>query len=279
MVKSDLILKLVLGLSLLLISMVHTFASETRNSSALVFGVYPQDNASYYNQYWKSLVDQVSSISGQNIRFEMATDPDEFEQKLSRGAYDFVLLNSHLYTQAHDAIGYQAFAKEKGHKDKGVIVVHRDSNIRTLADLRSQTLGLSDPRRFTSTVLTRAHLNQQGIPVDVEFVESDKSVYRAVVHGDVAAGAGEVNTLNDINPNAHSKLRVIWSSKQYSSNAFAAHPRVKPEQLARVKDALISLERDLKGKRLLGYVKFKGIAAASDDEWNDVRALKRHLSR
>ena len=113
MVNSDLISKLVLGISLLLISATHTFANETRASTAMVFGVYPQENASY-SQYWKSLVEQVSLNSGQNIRFEMAADTEEFEQKLSSGAYDFVLLNAHMYTQAHDAIGYKAFAKEKG---------------------------------------------------------------------------------------------------------------------------------------------------------------------
>ena len=225
------------------------------------------------------LVEQVSLDSGQRIRFDAAENAEDFERKLSRVAYDFVLLNAHLYTQVHDAIGYEAFAKEDGQKDKGVIVVHRDSAIKTLADLNSQTMALSDPRRYTSTVLTRASLTRNGIAVNEEFVESDKSVYRAVVHGDVAAGAGEINSLNGINPNAHSKLRVIWSSKQYSSNAFAAHPRVKQEQLARVQQALLSLNNDAKGKRLLSKVKFKGIAEANDQEWDDVRALKQHLSQ
>jgi len=279
MVKSALLSKLALGLSLLLISSVHAFADDSQQPTTLVFGISPNENSDSYSKYWEMLVEQVSLISGQNIRLETSEDAEEFETKLSQGAFDFVLLNAHMYTQAHDAMGYNAFAKEKDHKDKGVIVVHRDSNIKSLADLKSQTMGLSDPRRFTSTVLTRAHLNQEGIPVKMEMVESDKAVYRAVVQGDVVAGAGEVHSLNDINPNANSKLRVIWSSQQYSSNAFAAHPRVSSEQLERVRGALIELDNDPKGKRLLANVKFKGIASASDEEWNDIRALKRHLSR
>ena len=157
--------------------------------------------------------------------------------------------------------------------------MHQDSDIKNLAQLKSKTLAMSDPRRFTSTVYTQAHLNKQGIAVDLNYVDDDKSVYRAVVHKEAVAGAGEASTLNSINPNANSQLRVIWSSKQYSSNAFAAHPRVSYDQINRVQQALLNLNDDNRGKRLLGNLKFKGIDKASDNEWNDVRALKRHLSR
>lgn len=278
MVKSIKV-KLAILLSLFLISGAQSFANSDDHSNTLVFGVHPHSNASYYSQQWKSLIEQIGINSGQKVRLEIAPTAEEFEQNLNRGTYDFVLLNAHLYTQAHDSVGYQAFAKEQGQKDKGVIVVRNDSDIKSLADLKSKTLAFSDPRRYASSLLTRAKLNEKGIAVKTEFVESDNSVYRAVVHGDFAAGAGEMNTFNNINPSAHSKLRVIWTSKQYSSSAFAAHPRVDPEQVARIRDALIGLNSDIKGKQLLSSVKMKGIAAAKDSEWNDVRDLKRHLAR
>lgn len=269
---------IVVSIFVLFVSATHAVADEQVQSGELVFGVLPEGMSYTMQKQWQLLIEQVSVESGHKIRFEAADDLEDFERKLSRGAYDFVLLNAQMYTQAHDTAGYQAFAKESGHTDKGVIVVHRDSSIKTLADLKNQTLAMSDPRHFTSTVLTKAHLNNSGIKVNEEYVESDSSVYRAVVHGDSVAGAGEINTLNNINPNAHSKLRVIWSSKQYSSNAFAAHPRVNPEQLDHVQQALLSLNSDAKGKRLLSKVKFKGIAEASDQEWDDIRALKQQLA-
>ncbi|MGD8569189.1 MAG: phosphate/phosphite/phosphonate ABC transporter substrate-binding protein [Gammaproteobacteria bacterium] len=259
--------------------MTQADTDANKPANELVFGVLPHGNNAYIQDYWKQLVDQVSLNSGQRIRLETAANIDEFEHKLSRGAYDFVLLNANMYTEAHDTVGYNAFAKEANQKDRGVIVVKRDSNIQSLADLKSQSLALSDPRRFNSTVLTRAQLHQQGIQVNEEYLASDKSVYRAVVHGDSVAGAGEIRTFNGINPAAHSKLRVIWSSKQYSSNAFAAHPRVSQEDVALFREALLRLNQDVKGKRLLSSIKFKGIAVASDDEWNDIRDLKSFLGQ
>lgn len=259
--------------------LITPFTTTTPANGPLVFGIYSEGKPNYYDAYWESLVEKISMESGQNIRFESADSAEEFEQKLSDGSYDFVLLNAHLYTEAHDNIGYQAFAKEKDQKDKGVIVVHQDSDIHSLAQLKSKSVAMSDPNRFTSTVFSQVQLQQQGIPVNLDYVDNDRSVYHAVVHKDAVAGAGELKSLNGINPSAHSKLRVIWSSKQYSSNAFAAHPRVPEDKVARVKQALMDLNLDSKGKRLLMNLKFKGIDSASDKEWNDVRELKRHLSR
>jgi phosphonate transport system substrate-binding protein len=259
--------------------LIAPFTTTTSANAPMVFGVYSEGKPNYYDAYWESLVEKISLESGQNIRLESAKSAEEFEQKLSDGSYDFVLLNAHLYTEAHDTIGYQAFAKEKDQKDKGVIVVHQDSDIHSLAQLKSKSIVMSDPNRYTSTVFSQAQLKQQGIPVNLDYVDNDRSVYHAVVHKDAVAGAGEIKSLNGINPSAHSKLRVIWSSKQYSSNAFAAHPRVPEDRVARVKQALMALNSDSKGKRLLVNLKFKGIDSASDNEWNDVRELKRHLSR
>jgi phosphonate transport system substrate-binding protein len=270
--------KLAVTLLIVFVSATQAFAATSSHSHELVFGVPPQSANSTDDAQWKLLVEQVSVESGHSIRYEPAKNLEDFERKLSRGAYDFVLLNAHMYTKAHDAAGYQAFAKEAGQTDKGVIVVHRDSPVKTLADLNHKSLALTDPNRYTATVLTKAHLSNAGIEVKEEYVESDNSAYRAVVLGQSVAGAGEISTLNSINPNAHSKLRVIWSSKQYSSHAFAAHPRVKPEQLAKVQKALLNLNNDTKGKGLLSKVNFKGIAQASDREWDDIRALKQQLA-
>jgi len=270
--------KTALTLSLFSIFITPFVLAET-DQALMVFAVSSEGKPSYYENYWRSLVEQVSTQTGQNIEFVAVESADEFEENLSKGTYDFVLLNAHQYTDAHDTLGYQAFAKEKDHKDTGVIVVHRDSDIRSLEQLKSKKVAISDPRRYTSAVYTQAHLNKEGIPVDANYVDNDKSVYHAVVQKESIAGAGEASSLNDINPNAHAKLRVIWSSKQYSSNAFAAHPRVSDQQVARVKDALLKLNSDSKGKRLLGSLRFKGIDSASDNEWNDVRQLKQHLSQ
>jgi phosphonate transport system substrate-binding protein len=52
---------------------------------------------------------------------------------------------------------------------------------------------------------------------------------------------------------------------------------VPPEILAKVLAAMTSLSADEAGQRLLAPLAFKGIAAAQDKEWNDIRALDINL--
>ena len=278
MVKAKLTVTWVISLSLFIICMAPSFTRAADTAQTLVFGVYPEMNSMYYSEHWKSIVEYVSQYTGQKIQFETTNSLEEFEEKVRHGEYDFVLLNANKYTEAHDKVGYTAFAKEKDRMDTGVIVVQQDSKIKNLDDLKSHTLAFSDPNHFTSTVLTQSQIKQQQIPVKVEYVESDKSVYHGVEQGDYAAGGGKLATLNDINPSVHARLRVIWTSKQYSANAFAAHPRVSELQLTKVRQALIGMSSDVNGLRLLANVKLKGIAKASDEEWNDIRSLKRLLA-
>jgi len=287
MAKPKLVLTWTIYLSLSVICIASGYAQDdaeqTRqaedSSHTLVFGVYPENNSDYYSEHWKTLIEHISESTGLKVEFSPATSLEEFEDKVDKGEYDLVLLNANKYTEVHAAVGYRAFAKELGRMDNGVIVVQQDSKIKTLDDLKSQTLAFSDPRHFSSMVLTQSHLHEKGIPVKVEYVESDKSVYRGVEQGDYTAGGGNLASFNDINPSVHARLRVIWTSKQYSSNAFAAHPRVSEGQLTQVKNALVELDNDVNGLRLLANVKFKGIAEAKDDDWNDIRQLKRLLSQ
>jgi len=279
MVKAKLAVTWVISLSLFIISMAPSLAARASDTPAtLKFGVYPEMNGEYYSEHWKSIIEYISLYSGQKIKFETANSLEEFEENVRHGEYDFVLLNANKYTEAHDTVGYTAFAKEKDRMDKGVIVVQQDSKIKTIDDLKSHTLAFSDPSHFTSTVLTQSQFNERQIPVKVEYLESDKSVYHGVEQGDYAAGGGKLATFNDINPSVHAKLRVIWTSKQYSANAFAAHPRVSALLLTKVRQALIGMSSDVNGLRLLANVKLKGVDKASDEEWNDIRSLKRLLA-
>ena len=54
---------------------------------------------------------------------------------------------------------------------------------------------------------------------------------------------------------------------------FAAHPKVSYEVRERVKTALRSLSDTPEGIARLSKLNFKGIEIATDDKWDDVRAL------
>jgi len=243
-------------------------------STPIVFGVAPQGEIHNLHAKWQPLIESISKTSRLAIRFETASSMEDFEKRLSKGAYDIVYLNAYQYIKYHIYVGYLALVKPMHQKSTGVIVVRKDSNLHSLQALKSQTLALPDEHSFSGTMLTKHLLKQEGITVIPEYMDSDRSSFRAVASGELPAGAGELQQLNYINPIAHEKLRVVWQSKQYSSNVIAAHPRIHKEALQRIRDALISLNNDYDGMQHLSNISFKGIAVAHDNEWDDVRALR-----
>ena len=200
------------------------------------------------------------------------------------GAYDFAYSNPLHHTFFHENPGYRAFARQKGKRIKGVIVVRADSPLLTvkaeqgepaaLRRLVDQTLAFPAPAAFAASVLPRGFLAQQGVSFTPKYVGSHDSVYRGVAGGRFVAGGGIQRTLGTVDPAVRDQLAVLYTTKGYTPHAFAAHPRVPAEVVAAIQSAFIGMFDDAAGRDLLLAVGFKdGVEAAVDADWDDVRGL------
>ena len=239
----------------------------------LVFGIVPQQSASRLAEEWGPLLAEVSRRSGVPLAFRTAPSIPVFEQRLAQGEFDLAYMNPYHYVVFHKAVGYRAFAKERERKIKGILVVKKDSPYRNLADLAGKTVVFPAPAAFAASILPQAEFGRQQIPIEARFVASHDSVYRAVASGLHQAGGGIQRTLEASPVEIRNALRVLAETPDYTPHAFAAHPRVAPEVLVRVLSAMNSLGEDAAGQALLAPLAFKGVAAAQDKEWNDIRAL------
>ncbi len=246
---------------------------------ALSFGIVPQQTASKLAEDWGPLLAEISKRSGVTLVFRTAPNIPGFEERLGKGGYDLAYMNPYHYVVFHAASGYRAFAKEQERKIKGILVVRRDSPYRKPADLAGKTVVFPAPAAFAASILPQAEFGRLKIPIEAKFIASHDSVYRAVASGLHEAGGGIQRTLESSPPEIRDALRVLAETPAYTPHAFAAHARVAPEVLAKVLAAMQSLSADEVGRRLLLPLAFKGIAAASDKEWNDIRALDIDLLR
>jgi phosphonate transport system substrate-binding protein len=69
------------------------------------------------------------------------------------------------------------------------------------------------------------------------------------------------------------QLRILWKTPGYTPHAFAAHPRLSAEIVKRTADALISMDTNEEGAKLLKNINFNPIGPARDQDWEDVRGL------
>ena len=262
----------VLTIALMALASFSTVAgNETQR--AYSFGVVPQQSATKLARLWAPLLKHLREQTDCELRFKTAPNIPVFEQRLAKGEYDFAYMNPYHYTVFNRNPGYVAFAKEKDKRLTGIIVVAREAPYRDLSELAGATVAFPAPAAFAASVLPRAYFRSQGIPITPKYVSSHDSVYRSVAKGLYPAGGGVERTLLNLDPEVRAQLRVLWTTDGYTPHAFAAHPGVPHELVVRLQLAMLSLEQDTKGRELLRNLSFKGITAALDSEWDDVRAL------
>lgn len=263
--------------NLILILVLLFSASSAMAEKILSFGIVPQQSASKLARLWSPILDHINEQTGLKIRFSTAPDIPTFEKRLAAGKYDFAYMNPYHYVVFSKAPGYKALNKARDKRIKGILVVKKDSKISQLRDLDNSTLAFPAPAAFAASILTRADLAGDGVSFTPKYVSSHDSVYRAVAKGLYPAGGGVVRTFKNMTPEIRDQLKILWTTKGYTPHAIAAHPRINKSDAQKVQQVLVDMYQQPESKLLLDNIKIKGFEMATDQDWDDVRALKLEL--
>jgi len=245
--------------------------------NVLTFGVVPQQSASKLARLWTPIFKEIGKQTNLKIIFKTAPDIPTFEKRMAAGEYDFSYMNPYHYTVFSQNTVYRAFAKAKDKKIKGIIVVDKNSQIKSLQDLQGKTLAFPSPAAFAASILTRAQFSKLGIDIKPKYVSSHDSVYRTIAKNIYPAGGGVLRTFNNVNPQISKQLKILWQTKGYTPHAFANHQRISEALVKKVQSAMLNLNQSEYGKALLASIKLKGIVKAENQDWNDVRELNINL--
>jgi len=247
--------------------------SSAKEPLTLSFSIVPQQSASKLARLWTPILQYLSNKSGTRLQFKTAKNIPTFEQRLSQGKYDLAYMNPYHYTVYHENPGYLAVAKAKDKRIKGIIVMHKDSAYTSLDSLGDKKLAFPSPAAFAASILPRSEFRKRGLVIKPKYVSSHDSVYRNVASGRYPAGGGVIRTFKNTSPEVREKLRVLWTSRGYTPHAIAAHPRVPVDVVHRIQQAMLDMNDDPQGKALLASIKIKGLEAANNADWDDVRGL------
>ncbi len=247
--------------------------SVSADDKVYTFAVVPQQAASEMAETWLPFLGYLSEKSHVKLRFVTAPDIPAFEKRLGEGAYDFAYMNPYHYTFFHKKSGYEALAREKDRKLKGIIVVRSDSPLKDIKELNGMTLVFPAPAAFAASILPRVAMRRAGINFNPKFVSSHDSVYLNVERGLYPAGGGIVRTFDMLDETVKKSLRVLWSTPAFTPHAIATHPKLPGEISRKVLATLVGMSADPVGQDMLKMIGFKGVEAARDADWDDIRAL------
>jgi phosphonate transport system substrate-binding protein len=237
------------------------------------FGIVPQQSSSTLAKAWIPLMQFLSEKTGKEIRFETAPDIPEFEARVAAGNYDIAYMNPYHYTVFSHTVGMVAISRQKDKLIRGIIVVNKNSPIKSIEMLDKATLAFPAPASFAATILPQTVMKLKNITFDSQYVSSHDSVYRSVAEGLFVAGGGIERTLSTVSPEIRNNLTVLWRSEGFTPHAVAVHPRVDQKTRLKIQNALLSLSEEEQGLKILKKLGFKGFINSEDTDWDDVRNL------
>jgi phosphonate transport system substrate-binding protein len=272
------------GLGALLAAAVAVAVAPARAEAPVYeFGVLPQVATAKVAEQWVPFLDKLSETSGVKLKFVTAPTISDFGTRAAAGSYAFYYHNTLAYVQQDDK--YVAFAREVGARTKGVLVVAKDSKISRLSDLRNQTIAIPSAGSFGAAVLPLFAIQKEGgldLQKDVKVVVSGshEAGYQAVLQGKAAASGGLTRTFELLPDADRAKLRIFYTTKDYSPLPFAARKDVPADVVAKVQKALVAFSKDPANAPILETLNMKkGFEAAKPADWDDVRHARDELVR
>jgi len=251
--------------------------SQSALADTLSVGIPPQQSPVEVVKRWTPVLQYLEKKTGLVLELKTAKDIPTYQQNILDGLYDIAYVNPNTYVAANKARGYQAFAHEKDGKAYGMIVARKNGPVTQLSELHGRTMAFPSNFAVMATILPLKQMEEQKIPVRIQYVVSMDSVYRSVAKGLFLAGGGESRTFGSLDPEIRNQLVVLWRSEELPPFPFFAHPRVPAATVSQLQHAMIAMGQDIEGQALLKVVNIKGLEKATDADYNGVRKLSLPL--
>ncbi len=236
-----------LGISLLSFSFAAygtCIGSQNANVTTYSFYVVPQLAVSNMYEAWTPVLDRVGKKL--NLCFDLKVLPGvpSFEQDLYLGKPDFAFMSPHHLLQSRISQGYIPIIADGKNQLSGIIVVRKDSGIKSIQDLNGKRMAFPSPNAMAASLLIRANLERSNIKIIPEYVKTHGNVYRSVAIGDYIAGGGINNSFKRESEQLQNQLHILYETQKISPHPIAVHPRV-PEKIRReVAISILELGKD-----------------------------------
>ena len=242
------LIRLVIGLALLGASLAPAAADYT-------LAIVPQASPAETYRRWAPFTEYVQRATDQRLQVRVYRTFEEFETDLVNGRVDFAYMNPYQFLMARKAQGYLPLVRDGSRLLSGLLVVRADSPVQSVQQLNGQTIAFPDPNAFAASLYMRALLQEkQHIHFTANYLTTHANVYRHVILGSVAAGAGVNVTLANDRPETRAALRVLYETPGIAPHPLCAHPRIPAAVRAALTRALLEMGKDDTGRALLKRV-------------------------
>jgi phosphonate transport system substrate-binding protein len=248
---------------------------------ALGFYVLHQRTVSLTAQYWNPILTYVSRKSGVPLELKLAKTASEGNANAEAGKYDFLYTN-HFFTPERDRLGYKVIARPAGPGIRAQIVVPVDSPIQSLQDLKGKEVGFVSRDGFTGYWLPMDALLRANVDFKPVFTGNQEASSAQLRVNKIAAAGVNSTVMARYGRREGFEYRALWTSEVYGDLCIMANPRVAPEKVTAVTQALVNMVNDPEGRQVLqagaDLLKMNGdlgFVATKDSDYDNYRKFYR----
>ena len=236
--------------------------------------VVPQRPPAETFAIWTTLLQELGQVSKECFVLRVAPTIPHFEAELRTGRADCVYLNPYHAVLAQRWRGYIPLIRDGSKPLRGLLVVRKDSPIRSIRELNGLPVAFPSPNAFAATLLPRVLLARQGITIKPVFETTHSNVYRSVALAMLPAGGGINNTLQRERPELQEELRVLWQTPPFASHPFACLPSLAKARRQALQAGFLALAANPAHHRLLDEIQIpEPVRADYQRDYQPLRGL------
>lgn len=244
------------------------------HAEVLLFGVNEgTSGVSGFNdrqEKYQPLAAYLSKVMSRDVRLESASDLKNLTRSLTTSRYDLVLIRpSHISAAAMRDQRYTLVAAAQG-DSIAYFIVHKESPLKSYKDLAGKSLAMPDeiayPTKIGQAMLRDAALKPAP---NVRMFRVQEAVGYAVENKLIDAGVviSYSKVAKDWQKNGH---RFLWQSEKLPYWSIIGSPKLKPEQVNKIRDALIALDKTAEGKAMLEKIGIKAFVPGNQQAYLDM---------
>lgn len=256
---------------------MHADAAETsprKFQDELIFGFLPITSTQRLVARFGPLVDHLAEVLGQPIRMETAPDYATFIQRTHNRRYDILFTAPHFYYLAEKTAGYKAIARVNAKELKAVIVSRKDSQLKSLQDLRGKSLATPDALAMGTVLVREMLLRHQLNPgKDIFLVEtpSHNASLISTYKGATDAAGLMIPPYKRSAQNLRAAMVEIKTTRGVPHMPICVINTLSASQTRTLQQTLIGLAKTKEGKKLLKHVSWPmGFVKPGPEEYQNL---------
>lgn len=251
---------------------------KLKRSDEIIIGINPFTSPENIKNMYVPILEHIFKCIGYKPRIIIVKDYDALSSSIKEDIIDLGWFSPFAYVNAHEKAGVLPIATPKVNGKayyRGYIITRKDSNIKNLKDLKGKNFGYVDQNSasgylYAKHMLKSNNLNPEKIFNKVYFMGSHDNVIKAVLSGEIDAGATYSEAIDNarINGLKVEELVIIKETEDIPKDAIAVNPRMDAELIDKLKNAFINT-KDLK----MFKTPIDGFIESSDEKYDVIRNI------